>query len=73
MSLPDFIEALERSLGRTAIRRPVGPQPGDVSVTFADTSALERLVGCQPATPLAEGLRRFAEWFLSYNLKSPPP
>jgi len=67
VSLPDFIAALERSLGRKAIHRLVGPQPGDVAVTFADTSELERIVGCQPATPLAKGLKRFAEWFMDYH------
>lgn len=37
-------------------------QPGDVPVTYADTSALEQNFGFKPQTPLREGLRRFAEW-----------
>jgi UDP-glucuronate 4-epimerase len=41
-------------------------QAGDVPATYADTSALEALTGFAPATPLAEGLARFAGWFRSY-------
>jgi UDP-glucuronate 4-epimerase len=65
--LPDFVALLEKCLGRTAIRQVVGPQPGDVLVTFADTSALEQAIGYRPTTSLDEGLRRFAEWYLEYR------
>ena len=41
-------------------------QPGDVSVTFADTSALERDFGFKPSTSLSDGLRAFAEWYAEY-------
>jgi nucleoside-diphosphate-sugar epimerase len=41
-------------------------QPGDVPVTFADTSALERDFGFKPSTPLREGLRKFARWYKEY-------
>ena len=41
-------------------------QPGDVPVTYADTSPLERDFGFRPSTPLREGLRRFAEWYKDY-------
>ena len=44
----------------------VGMQPGDVEVTFADVSELERDMGFKPGTPLVEGLRRFAKWYKSY-------
>lgn len=40
----------------------VAMQPGDVPVTFADTSALERDFGFRPHTPLRDGLRKFTEW-----------
>lgn len=43
-------------------------QPGDVSVTYADTSALERDFGFKPSTSLREGLRRFAEWYKTFYL-----
>lgn len=41
-------------------------QPGDVPVTYADVSALERDFGFRPSTPLQEGLRRFAGWYKEY-------
>jgi nucleoside-diphosphate-sugar epimerase len=41
-------------------------QPGDVPVTFADTSALERDFDFKPSTPLREGLRAFAGWYKKY-------
>lgn len=41
-------------------------QPGDVPVTYADTSALERDFGFKPSTSLRDGLRAFAEWYASY-------
>ena len=45
-------------------------QPGDVPVTYADTAPLERDFGFKPATPLREGLRRFAVWYKEfYNVQ----
>ena len=41
-------------------------QPGDVPVTFADTSALERDFGFKPSTSLRDGLRAFAQWYAEY-------
>jgi nucleoside-diphosphate-sugar epimerase len=41
-------------------------QPGDVPVTYADTSALERDFGFKPSTSLRDGLRAFAEWYATY-------
>lgn len=46
-------------------------QPGDVPITYADTSALERDFGFKPSTPLREGLRRFAEWYYGQYLMLP--
>ena len=40
--------------------------PGDVPVTYADSTALERDFGFTPKIPLREGLRRFAEWYKEY-------
>lgn len=45
-------------------------QPGDVPITYADTTPLEQDFGFKPSTPLREGLRRFVEWhnsFYSHN------
>ena len=43
-------------------------QPGDVPVTYADTSPLERDFGFRPATPLRTGLRSFAQWYREFYL-----
>lgn len=43
-------------------------QPGDVPVTYADTTPLEEDFGYKPATPLRDGLRAFAEWYKGYYM-----
>ena len=65
--LLDFLAALEAALGRQAIRELVPPQPGDVPDTWADTRRLEAATGWRPGTPVEEGVRRFAEWFVSWR------
>ena len=49
-----------------AHKRLVSMQPGDVPVTYADTSALERDYGFKPSTSLRDGLRHFAEWYAEF-------
>ena len=66
VGLLDYIAELERALGRKARLEMRPMQPGDVKSTYADTRALERAVGFAPATPLAAGLARFAQWFKQY-------
>ena len=44
----------------------VGMQPGDVPVTYADSTALERDYGFTPKIGIREGLRAFAEWYKTY-------
>lgn len=65
VALMDMIAMLERALGREAqkVFRPM--QPGDVTTTFADISALHREIGYQPKIDLEEGIARFAAWRLS--------
>jgi UDP-glucuronate 4-epimerase len=65
--LLDYIAALERALGAKAVKEMRPMQPGDVPATYADTRALREATGFAPATPLEEGLGRFAEWFRSYR------
>jgi UDP-glucuronate 4-epimerase len=62
-----YIAALERALGRTTTKHLQPMQPGDVRATCADTSRLAAAVGFAPATPLEEGLAKFAEWFRRYT------
>jgi len=65
-NLSAYIEALEAALGRTAQKRLLPLQPGDVPDTFADVSRLEAATGYRPATPIAEGVARFVDWYRSF-------
>ena len=72
-NLLDFVEILSEELVRAGVlpsnfdfdahKKLVPMQAGDVPVTYADTSALERDFGFKPSTTLREGLRKFAEWY----------
>jgi UDP-glucuronate 4-epimerase len=66
VALLRWIETFEQCLGRKAELELLPLQPGDVVATAADISALERDVGFRPTTPIAEGVRRFVDWYRSY-------
>ncbi|TAK87922.1 MAG: NAD-dependent epimerase [Betaproteobacteria bacterium] len=66
VALLDYIATLERALGKKALLEMKPMQPGEVKATYADTRALANAVGFEPATPLGDGLARFAEWFRNY-------
>jgi len=66
VELMEFIDILERELGRKALRNFLPMQDGDVPQTYADTAALREAVAFAPATPLTEGIRRFAAWYRDY-------
>ena len=66
VELMDLISTLEQSLGRTAEKNLLPIQPGDVPATYADVDDLMRDVGFKPATPIAEGVRRFVAWYRNY-------
>ena len=75
-NLLDFVNILQQELIRAEVlptdynfemhKKLVPMQPGDVPVTYADTSALERDFGFKPSTDLRTGLRRFAEWYKKF-------
>ncbi len=65
MQLMDFIHILENALGRKAEMHMMPMQKGDVYQTFADTTKLQTLTNFRPSTPLEEGIKRFAAWYLS--------
>lgn len=81
-NLLDFVTILQEELVRAGVlpadydfeahKQLVPMQPGDVPITFADTTPLEQDFGFRPNTPLREGLRRFAEWYAEYY-KRPTP
>ncbi len=75
-NLLDFVDILQQELLRAGVlpedydfeahKKLVPMQPGDVPVTYADTSALERDFGFKPSTSLRDGLRKFAEWYKEF-------
>lgn len=77
-NLLDFVTILQEELLRAGVlpedydfeahKELVAMQPGDVPVTYADTSALEQDFGFKPSTSLREGLRKFAEWYKDYYM-----
>ena len=66
VQLLDFIGCIERKLGKTAQKRLLPMQDGDVPATYADITALDRWVGFRPSTPLQQGLDRFVDWYARY-------
>ena len=66
MELLRFIEVLEVALGKTAEKRLLPMQPGDVKATYADVEPLRAAGGVAPGTPIEEGLPRFVAWYRSY-------
>jgi UDP-glucuronate 4-epimerase len=63
VGLIEFIRAIERTLGRSADMNLLPLQPGDVPITWADTSDLERDFGFRPRTPIERGIEYFVEWY----------
>ena len=78
-NLLDFVDILQQELIRAKVlpedynfeehKKLVAMQPGDVPITYADTTALERDFGIKPRTSLREGLRKFAEWYREFYLE----
>ncbi|WP_448564158.1 NAD-dependent epimerase [Trichothermofontia sp.] len=66
VELLDFIAVLETALGRSAEKKLLPMQPGDVVETYADITDLKQAVGFEPKTPISVGLARFVEWYRSY-------
>ena len=66
VKLTHMIEVLERTLGRTAERKVLPPQPGDVAATTADGTDLERDTGFRPRISVEEGVPRFVEWYRTF-------
>lgn len=77
-NLLDFVQTLQEELIRARVlpedydfeshKELVAMQPGDVPITYADTTPLERDFGFKPSTPLREGLRKFAEWYKGFYM-----
>ena len=77
-TLLEFVNILQQELVRAGVlpedydfeshKKLVPMQPGDVPVTFADTTPLEKEFAFRPSTPLREGLRKFAEWYKEFYM-----
>jgi UDP-glucuronate 4-epimerase len=67
VQLLDFIAAIENVTGKTAIKRMVEMQPGDVYQTYADTTALEQELHYKPHISIQEGINRLYDWYASYS------
>lgn len=61
------VSLLEKELGKAAVKEMLPIQPGDVEATYADVKDLENDVGFRPATPIEEGVARFAKWYRDYH------
>lgn len=80
-NLPEFIDVLQEELVRAGVLPPdydfeghkelVGMQPGDVPITYADTTPLEQDYGFTPRIRIREGLRQFVEWYVDYHKQIP--
>ena len=64
--LLDFINALEKKLGRKGIKRFMPMQKGDVYSTLSDSNLLKRITGYNPRTKYQDGINKFLNWYLNY-------
>jgi UDP-glucuronate 4-epimerase len=67
VEVPEVVRLIEEAVGKTAVRELLPMQPGDVPATYADVEDLRRDVGFTPATPIADGVRRFVDWFRAFH------
>jgi UDP-glucuronate 4-epimerase len=67
VSLNEFIKTIEKVVGKKAEIDLHPMQPGDVEITYADTSKAEKMLGYKPETKIEQGLTEFWNWYKSYN------
>ncbi len=66
VKLLDFIEAIEETLGRKAVKNMLEMQPGDVYATWADVESLVKDIGYRPDTGIKDGIKKFIEWYIKF-------
>ncbi|AZB31468.1 GDP-mannose 4,6-dehydratase [Chryseobacterium balustinum] len=64
VTLSEMLSEIEKNLNKTAIRKILPPQPGDVQKTSADITKAKNLIGYNPTTNFQNGTKKFVEWFL---------
>jgi len=67
VDLMEVVRLLETALGKKAIAELLPMQPGDVRETCADVEALQKAVGFAPNTPIADGIRKFTDWYRAFH------
>jgi UDP-glucuronate 4-epimerase len=66
VALMDYIGAVEKAIGKEAIKEYLPMQPGDVPATYADVNDLVKDTGFKPSTPIEDGIGRFVDWYKDY-------
>ena len=66
VELAEYIDVLEKCLGKKAKKNLLPLQPGDVPDTFADVEDLIKDTGYKPTTTIDEGIQKFVQWYLEY-------
>ncbi len=69
VKLMDFIQTIEQKIGKSAQKKMMDMQPGDVHSTYADTSELINDLGYKPKTPLKDGISEFIDWYKKFYSK----
>jgi UDP-glucuronate 4-epimerase len=67
VELLEVVTQIEHAVGRPAVRELLPIQPGDALETFADCSDQESTIGFRPSTALADGIRRFVQWYRDFH------
>ena len=67
VDLMDYIEALEKALGKTAKKEFLPLQPGDVPDTYADVTDLVKQLNYKPSTTIEKGITNFISWYREYH------
>ena len=70
VGLMEFIETMEKAMGKKAIKNMKPMQAGDVKVTYAETDRLRNFAGFTPSTSLNLGITSFVKWFIDYKEQS---
>ena len=66
VSLMEFVETIEKAIGKKAVKEYLPLQAGDVPATFADVNDLIKDTGFKPSTPIVEGINNFIQWYKGY-------
>ena len=66
VALMEFVEAIEKAIGKKAVKEYMPLQAGDVPATYADVNDLIKDTGFKPSTPIVEGINKFIKWYKDY-------